>query len=107
MEYNIGASWLKAFHHHGSAGQSSVAAKRNFGRGSKPSQAIVVAFTNKECSLGQIVFGGNRLQDRITQTSLHWNNRCGVSRESAGGEGVNLKNRSAHCGRSFEKSDLQ
>jgi hypothetical protein len=52
MEYNIAASWLKPFHHYRSAGQSRAAAKRHFGRGSKPSQAIVVAFTNKECSLG-------------------------------------------------------
>jgi len=73
-----------------------MAAERHFRDGREPAQAIVAVFADQESCLGQVVLLSDGLERQVSEKTIHWHHRSGVSAKPAGGESIDLKDPCAH-----------
>src|SRR3546814_1400590 len=67
-------------------------AKHHFNRRCEPAQFVIGAAGGgyDKGGFGQIVFGGDRLENGIVQPAVQRDDRGGIARERAIGKGINL-----------------
>src|SRR3546814_7520107 len=82
-------------------------AKHHFNRRCEPAQFVIGAAGGgyDKGGFGQIVFGGDRLENGIVQPAVQRDDRGGIARERAIGKGINLGEIGDYHVRSVSRSE--
>jgi hypothetical protein len=96
VEDDLGARGFEALHDDGGAGEGGVAAERDLGGGREPAEVVVAAEGDEVGGFGEVVFGGDGLEDGVGEKGVEGNDGGGIAGEAAGSEGVDLVDGGAH-----------
>jgi hypothetical protein len=91
-----GCSGLQKVEDNESSRQGCVAAKLHFRLRCKPSQTVLVLFSDTETCLGEIILCGNRQHGSVVHPLVEWADGRRIPREDAIGEGIDLEESYLH-----------
>ncbi len=96
MEDHASPPRFQALHHDGRTGERRVAAQRHLDGRGEPPQSIIAFERDEKCSLGQIVFRGDRLHRRVWREFAERHHGRGIPGEALRRKRVKLKEWGSH-----------
>lgn len=90
IEYDVFGWEPEALEENKGGGEGGVPAEIDFDGGREPAEAVAVSFLDEEGGFGQVVLGGDVLEERIGQPAFEGADGGGVATEQLGGERVHL-----------------
>ncbi len=80
----------EAFEEHEGGGEGGVAAKVDFDGGGEPTQVVAAGLLDEEGGFGEVILGGDLLEDFVGQPAFEGTDGGGVAAEELRGERVHL-----------------
>jgi hypothetical protein len=80
----------EAFEEDEGGGEGGVSAEIDFDGGGEPAETVAFRFLDEEGGFGEVVFGGDVLENGIGQPAFEGADGGGVAAEEFGGERVDL-----------------
>jgi hypothetical protein len=90
LEGDVVGGEAEAFKEDEGGGEGGVAAEIDFDGGGEPAEAVAIGFFDEEGGFGEVVFGGDVLEDGIRQPAFEGADGGGVAVEELRGKRVYL-----------------